>query len=83
MLLDDPLAEVRGIDRRSGLQSGTTVAPDHGGEAMRRHLLVDAAALLVALMPVAASAQPADPDASRLRTLFFQRDFESAVVEGA
>ena len=50
---------------------------------MCRHRLISAVALFVALMPVASSAQPADSDASRLRTLFFQRDFESGVVEGA
>ena len=56
MLLDGPVAEVRAIDRRSGLQSGTTAAPDHGGEALRRHLLIDAAALFVALMPASVDA---------------------------
>ena len=47
------------------------------------HLRMSAVALFVALMPVASSAQPVEPDASRLRSLFFQRDFESGVVEGA
>ena len=56
MLLDDPVADVRAIVQRSGLQSGTAVAPDHGGEAMCRHLLMSAVALFVPLMPASVDA---------------------------
>lgn len=48
---------------------------------MRRHLL-PAVALVLALTPLTTSSQPADVDAARLRALFFQRDFESAIIDG-
>src|SRR5688572_14884812 len=48
---------------------------------MRTYLLVGLAAASLAF-PHGAAAQAADADAARLRGLFFQRDFESAVIEG-
>jgi tetratricopeptide (TPR) repeat protein len=47
---------------------------------MRRHL--PAVALVLALTPLTTASQPADADAARLRALFFQRDFESGIIDG-
>ena len=48
---------------------------------MRTCLLIGLVAASLAF-PQRAAAQAADADAARLRALFFQRDFESAVIEG-
>lgn len=48
---------------------------------MRSHLLIGLVATSL-VFPPAAAAQAPDTDAARLRALFFQRDFESAVIEG-
>lgn len=51
---------------------------------MRSHLSIGvAAALLLTFAPASAAQSPTDGDAVRLRTLFFQRDFETGVIEGA
>ena len=50
---------------------------------MRPHLLIGLTAAFLVFAPVVGAQPPTDADASRLRSLFFQRDFESAVIEGA
>ena len=50
---------------------------------MRSHLTIGVSlALLFTLTPALRAQSPTDSDAARLRTLFFQRDFETGVIEG-
>ena len=50
---------------------------------MRSHLTIGvAAAILLTFTPGVRAQSPPDGDASRLRTLFFQRDFETGAIEG-
>ena len=50
---------------------------------MRSHLMIGiTAALLLTFAPVSAAQSTTDGDAARLRTLFFQRDFETGAIEG-